>query len=207
MRKPRSSFGFTPRELRVLRRLNTPVKIQDFLAELPFNDEPNGETCMSPRRVLQAGKAHCMEGAMLAAAALRMHGHRPLIVDLCSTYVDDDHEIALFGGPGRWGAISKTGSPVLRYREPIYRTVRELMMSYFHEYFMNNGKKTLRTYSVPVDLSRFDKRGWMTAEDELWDIANYMTDATHYRILTQGQIARLRKADPIEIKAGRMQEK
>jgi len=203
----RSCFGFAPRELRILRRLNTPARIQDFLSELPFNNETRGETCMSPRRVLRAGRAHCMEGAMLAAAALRLQGRRPLIVDLCSVYEDDDHEIALFGEPGRWGAISKTGSPVLRYREPIYRSVRELIMSYFHEYFMNSGRKTLRTYSNPVDLSRFDKRGWMTAEDNLWDIAQHMSDVPHHRILTPSQIKHLRKADPIEIKAGRMLEK
>ncbi len=203
----RSSFGLARRELRILRRLNTPAKIQDFLTNLPFNGEPRGETCMSPRRVLRTGKAHCMEGALLAAAALRLQGRPPLIIDLCATDEDDDHEIALFGGPGCWGAVSKTGSPVLRYREPIYRSIRELIMSYFHEYFMNNGRKTLRSYSVPIDLSRFDKRGWMTAEDDLWDIADYMTDVRHHRILTPAQTAHLRKADPIEIKAGRMQEK
>ena len=207
MPKRRSSFGLTPRELRILRSLTTPARIQDFLNELPFNNEPHGETCMSPRRVLRTGKAHCMEGAMLAAAALRLLGQRPIIVDLCSVYEDDDHEVALFGRPGRWGALSKTGSPVLRYREPIYRSVRELIMSYFHEYFMNNGRKTLRSYSVPVDLSRFDKRSWMTAEDDLWDIAQHMSDVPHHRILTPSQVKHLRKADPIEIKAGRMLEK
>lgn len=203
----RSRFGLTQRELRVLGKLSTPAKIQDFLCELPFNNETRGETCMSPRRVLRIGRAHCMEGAMLAAAALRLHGHRPLIIDLTSAMGDDDHEIALFGEPGRWGALSKTGSPVLRYREPIYRTVRELIMSYFHEYFMNSGRKTLRTYSNPVDLSRFDKRGWITDEEDLWYIAEYMTHIPHHRILTPAQIRHLRKADLIEIKAGRMHEK
>jgi len=202
----RPPFGFNARELRILRKLTTPAKIQDFINDLPFNDELHGETCMSPRRVLKTGTAHCMEGAMLAAAALRLQGHRPLIVDLCAIIEDDDHEIALFGGPSHWGALSKTGSAVLRYREPIYRTVRELMMSFFHEYFINNGRKTLRSYSVPVDLSRFDKRGWMTTEDDLWDIAEHMTNVRHFPILTRAQIAHLRKADPIEIKAGRMTE-
>lgn len=110
---------------------------------------------------------------MLAAAALRMHGHRPLVVDLKATEADDDHVIAVFRQHGSWGAISKTNHAVLRYREPVYASIRELVLSFFHEYFLKNGKKTLRSYSQPVDLSRFDRRGWMTSEEDVWYIPEY----------------------------------
>lgn len=194
---------WSPTELRVLKRLNTPAKIQDFLDALPQNHEPDGDSCFSPRLVLRHGRAHCMEGAMLAAAALRIAGDKPLVLDLTSTDNDQDHVVALFRRHGHWGAISKTNHAVLRYREPVYRTVRELAMSYFHEYFLqSNGKKTLRSFSRPVDLSRFDSRDWMTSEDPVWFVPEYLCDAAHTSILSRGQIATLRPADNVEVKAG-----
>lgn len=195
--------GFDTTELRVLRRLNTPAKIQDFLDALPQNHEPDGDSCFSPRLVLRHGRAHCMEGAMLAASALRLAGEKPLILDLTSTDADQDHVIALFRRHGCWGAISKTNHAVLRYREPAYRTIRELVMSYFHEYFLqSNGKKTLRSYSRPVDLSRFDKKGWMTSEDPVWFVPEHLCDVAHTKILSRAQIATLRPADTVERRAG-----
>ena len=144
---------------------------------------------------------------MFAAAALRFHGHKPLVVDLTSVKDDHDHVITVFKYRGYWGAISKTNHAVLRYREPIYRSIRELVMSYFHEYFTNHdGKKTLRSYSMPVDLSRFDRKGWMTSEEDVWYVPEFLLKVPHKPILSRLQIAFLRKADPIEIKAGKMVE-
>lgn len=191
-------FGFTKEELAVLRKLNTPAKIQDFLEKIPANFEPKGDTLKSPRRVLRENSAHCIEGALLAAVALRLCGNEPLIMDLKSDAHDKDHVVALFKSNGHWGAISKSNHGVLRYREPIYRTLRELALSYFHEYFLDDGRKTLRAYSVPFDLSRFDDQGWMTSEEDLWDIGAALDDARHFPLLGRSQIAKLRKADPIE---------
>ncbi len=144
---------------------------------------------------------------MFAAAALRFHGHQPLILDLVSTAEDQDHVIAVFNIDGFWGAVSKTNHGVLRYREPIYRSIRELVMSYFHEYFLqSNRKKTLRSFSKPVNLSRFDGKQWETSEEPLWYIPEYLVSIPHTPILNRSQIARLRIADPIEAKMTEIME-
>lgn len=194
-------------ERKILRALDAPWKIQDFLNTTPTNHEPEGDTCLSPRRVLRERRAHCMEGAMLAALALRFHGEKPLVVDMMGTADDCDHVIAVYRRNGHWGAISKTNHSVLRFREPVYRTLRELMMSYFHEYSSQaTGKKTLRSYSMPVDLSRFDALGWMTREDDVWEIPEYLADVRHLPLLTRAQIASLRRADPMELRVGEIVE-
>lgn len=194
-------------ERRILRTLDAPWKIQEFLNATPVNHEPEGDTCLSPRRVLREKRAHCMEGAMLAALALRFHGEKPLVVDMMGTADDCDHVIAVYRRNGHWGAISKTNHSVLRYREPVYRTLREMMMSYFHEYSSQaTGKKTLRSYSMPVDLSRFDRLGWMTREDDVWEIPEYLADVRHVPLLTRAQIMALRKADAMELRAGEILE-
>lgn len=201
-------FGFNQEELRVLKKLTTPAKIQDFVNALAPNFEERGDTLMSPRRVLREGKAHCMEGALLAAAALWIGNAKPLILDLKTVPADDYHVVALFRKHGRWGAISKTNHAVLRYREPVYKSIRELAMSYFHEYFLNkNGKKTLRSFSRPLDLSRYLKRGWTTDEEDLWYIYDALDKTPHEQVLTKSMVAELRKADPIEIEAGKLVEK
>jgi hypothetical protein len=197
-------YGLTKPEEKVLRKLNTPAKIQDFLNKLEINFEPRGDTCVSPRMVLRTGKAHCIEGAMLAALALRLQGRRPLVVDLTANKDDFDHVMAVFKERGKWGAITKTNHAVLRYREPVYRDIRELAMSCFHEYFDDFGRKNLRSFSLPVDLSRFDKKGWMTAEEDVWYVNDYLAEVKHYDILDRKQIRNLRKADPLEIEAGKL---
>ena len=190
---------WTKEERAILKRLKTPAKIQDFINALEFRIEGANETCLSPRNVLRERKAQCVEGAIFAAAALRFHGYRPLVVDLESTKDDQDHVIAVFQIDGYWGAISKTNHGVLRYREPVYRTIRELAMSYFHEYFLqSNRKKTLRRFSKPIDLSRFDDEEWETSEEAIWFVPMYLADVRHEEILTRRQIAMLRKADEIE---------
>src|SRR3989338_7334538 len=125
-------FGFTKEEIAIFKSLNTPKKIQDFLNSIPADFEPHGDTVLSPRMVLKENRAHCMEGAMFAAAALRFHGYPPFVVDLTAVKDDDDHVITVFKHNNHWGAISKTNHAVLRYREPVYKTIRELVMSYFH---------------------------------------------------------------------------
>ncbi len=198
--------SLTETELRILKKLNTPRKIQHFLNKIPINFEPEGDTCLSPRRVLREQRAHCIEGAMLAAVALRLQGHSPLLVDLEATRDDFDHVIAVFQQHGHWGAISKTNHAVLRYRDPIYKTIRELVLSYFHEYFDEKGRKTLRKYSEPVDLRRLDHRGWMTGEKNVWYIADALAKAKHFPLLNRRQIALLKKPDPIEMKYGEVIE-
>jgi hypothetical protein len=196
---------FSKEELKIIKKYNTPSKIQDFINSLKTNFEEKGETCQSPSSVLKSGKAHCMEGAMLAAAMLRVHGFTPLLVDLETTNDDYDHVLAVFQQNGHWGAITKTNHAVLRYREPVYRTIRELVMSYFHEYFLNSsGKKTLRKFSDPVNLEQFDKFNWMASEDEVWFIPDYLARVKHFKILSRSQIRGLRKADEVEIKAGEL---
>ncbi len=201
-----SKTDLTKEELAILRRLSTPQNIQTYLDTLPINFEKRGETYMSPRRVLREGKAHCIEGAMLAATALWLHGEKPLLLDLKTTRGDDDHVVALYKRGGCWGAISKTNHATLRFRDPIYKTVRELAASYFHEYFLDsNGLKTLRSHSGPFSLTRFGT-AWITAEDELWDIAIALDEVPHYPLFPKANRSFIRRADPMERKAGKITE-
>lgn len=197
--------GFSKKELNLFNHLNTPWKIQDFVDALPANFEENEDSCFSPKEVLRRRIAHCAEGAIFAAAALMFHGKKPLLLDLVPEHNDEAHIVALFKMRGRWGAISKTNHAVLRYREPIYKTLRELALSYFHEYFLNNGKKTLREYSRPFDVSKV-RTDWLTTNDHLWNIIDALADSKHYTILTKHQIKTLRKAHPTEIEAGKITE-
>jgi len=199
-------FGLDEKEVKLLKELNTPRKIQDFLNKIPINFEEDGDTCMSPKMVLKKWKAHCIEGAMLAALALKIQGEKPLLVDLEATYKDFDHVVCVFKKNGKWGAISKTNHAVLRYREPVYNSIRELVMSFFHEYFDDNGKKNLRSYSAPVNLSKFDKFNWVASEKDVWFISEHLANIRHYPILTRSHINGLRKADEIEIEAGKILE-
>jgi len=192
-------YGFSREELEVLRGLDTPWKIQEFLSRLRYNPE---DTCMSPRMVLRKRRCHCIEGAMLAAAAFRLSGRRPLLVDMTASRHDLDHVIAVFRENGKWGAISKTNHAVLRYREPVYSSIRELVMSFFHEYTDDKGRKTLRSYSDPLDISKLDENGWMTSENDVWAVPNTLIKTRHHAVIGLIGIRRLRRADPIEIKIG-----
>jgi hypothetical protein len=205
MRPRRNRFNLTGAERAVFDRLSTPAKIQDYLNALPINFEPNGDTCRSPHEVLQTQRAHCLEGALFAAAVLWYHGQAPLLLDLKAAAHDYDHVVTLFKQHGRWGAISKTNHAVLRYREPVYATVRELALSYFHEYFDHSGKKTLRSFSKPFSLKRFGT-SWITDSDDLWEIGAALDDAPHVSIASASQFKTLRRADPLEIEAGKLTE-
>lgn len=183
-------------EYKFLKKLDTPEKVQTFLEKLPFNHEKGGETCMSPKRVLQTRTAHCLEGALLACAAFMLAGRKPYIVNLKVHDSDIDHAIVLFTENGRYGAISKTNHALLRFRDPVYRSLRELVMSYFHEYFLyGNGKKTLIGYSKPLNVRRFGTK-WITAEEDLWDMGGAIFDAPITRIAPPR--TRLRRAQPFE---------
>jgi len=188
--------GFSARELRALKRLTTPFRIQRFLDEdIGYNLELRGETCYSPRTVLREGVAHCMEGALLAAAALRLLGHPPLLVDM-EAVRDTDHVLAVYRVNGRWGALAKSNYSGLRSREPVYRNIRELAMSYFEHYFNPAGEKTLRTYSRPINLARFDRKDWMTSERDVWEIPYYLCEISHRPMLTRAVEKRLAPMDP-----------
>jgi len=185
-----------------LRQLGTPEKIQRFLdCGLGYNKEKEGETCRSPRRVLRDRIAHCMEGALIAAAALRVNGYPPLLLDL-EAVRDDDHVLAVFRERGRWGALAKSNYSGLRFREPVYRGLRELVMSYFEHYYNPQGEKTLRAYSRPVNLARFDGIGWMTAEEDVWPIPEYLTMVAHTALLTPAIGRRLTRMDDRLYRAG-----
>lgn len=198
-------YNLTKEEEKILRKLNTPGKIQDFLNKLEINFEEKGETCMSPRRALREGKAHCIEGAFLAALCLKLQGGKPLVVDLKTTKNDFEHVLCVFEKDGKWGAISKTNHAVLRYREPIYKDIREIVMSMFHEYFDDKGRKTLRSFSSPINLDKFGT-DWITSEEELWEMHDALDKEKHFKILTRKQAWNLRKADRIEIDAGKIVE-
>lgn len=187
-------------EFAVLRRLSTPEKIQDFLNALPANFEIGGQTCMSVREVLRRRRAHCIEGAMLAACALWVHGEPPLLLDLRAVR-DYDHVVALFRRGGCWGAISKTNPSVLRWRDPVYRSLRELAMSYLHEYANGRGQKTLRSYAGPFDLRRFDPTRWITNGKNCWDVAEMLDEMRHTPLVTKRQSRTLRLRDAMERRA------
>ncbi len=188
-------------ERAVFRRLSTPFKIQKLLDELAYNLEPRGVTCYSPRLTLRHGVAHCMEGALLGAAALSMIGYPPLLVDL-EAVRDTDHVVAVYRLNGRWGAVAKSNYSGLRSREPVYRTIRELAMSYFEHYFNTRREKTLRTYSRPVSLRRFDRMGWITAERDVWEIPNHLCEINHTRMMTPAMERSLSRMDDRLYEAG-----
>jgi hypothetical protein len=195
---------FDARERKILRRLTTPAAIQRFLDdEIAYNLEPGGDTCYSPRTVLRKGIAHCMEGAMLAAAALRNLGHPPLLVDL-EAIRDTDHVLAVYRVRRYWGAVAKSDYSGLRSREPVYKNIRELVMSYFEHYFNPAGEKTLRAYSRPVNLRQFDQREWMTSEQDVWVVPNYLCEIKHTPLVDKTTLRKVAPMDKRLYAAGRL---
>ncbi len=189
---------FSVKERKLLNKLNTPVKIQEYLDKLPmnFSDE---DPCFCPVNVMRERKAHCLEGALLAAAALWYHGQKPLLMDMEAVEHDEDHVVTLFKVKGYWGAISKTNHGMLRYREPIYRTVRELAMSYFNEYYTDSGEKTLRKFSAPFNLAKYQRKyNWLTSREGLLDLVDDLCAAQHFDMVPKHHLRKLRLADPIE---------
>jgi hypothetical protein len=201
----REDLGLSKAEFAVLKRLRTPEKIQDFLNRMSPNFETDGQTCLSVRGVLRQRRAHCIEGAMLAACALWVHGEPPLLLDLRAER-DYDHVVALFRRGRCWGAISKTNPAVLRWRDPVYRSLRELAMSYLHEYANKRNQKTLRSYAGPFDLRRFDPKLWVTNGKNCWDVGATLDDLRHRPLLTKKQARALRLRDAMERKVGALNE-
>lgn len=196
--KQRESFGLSPKDLRTLRALNTPVCIQKFIDELTYQ---YADTAGSPQRVLRERKGHCMEGALLAAAALRVNGHPPLLMDLEAVH-DDDHVIALYRERGLWGGIAKSNFAGLRFRSPVYRTLRELAMSYVEHYYNLRGERTLRAYSLPVNLAPLDRCNWMTSEEEVWCVPERLIEAKHYPLFPDKVARALPRLDRRSFEAG-----
>ena len=199
-------FELEKEELKILKKLNTSKKIQDFLNKMKKNFGEKGNTNLSPMSVLEKRICHCVEGAVLAALALRGNGFPPLVMDLTANKYDFDHVVAVFKKYGKWGAISKTNYAALRYREPIYNSIRELALSYFHEYIDDYGEKSLRSFSLPVNLRRFDRLGWMTTKEDINYVPKYLAKVKHFPILNRRQIMYLRKPDEKGIKAGKLVE-
>ena len=196
-------LGLTKAEFATLRRLDTPEKIQAYIDALPQNFEIGGETCLSVREALGQRRALCIEGAMIAAAALWVHGEPPLLLDLKAAR-DCDHIVTLFRRNRCWGAISKTNHSVLRWRDPVYRSLRELAMSYFHEYCNQRNQKTLRSYSVAFDLRRLDPKTWVTQKKNCWEVGWALDAARHYPLISGRQEKLLRLRDPLEREAQKL---
>ncbi|SKA01057.1 hypothetical protein SAMN02745126_03120 [Enhydrobacter aerosaccus] len=194
-----AQLGLTPEEGRILRTLRTPERIQQFVVDLHANFEEDGDSLRSVRGVLRHRKAHCIEAAFIAACALWLQGERPLLMDM-TAQGDSDHVVALFKRDGCWGAISKSNHVWLRWRDPVYRSLRELAISYLHEY-SDGDRKTLRGYSVPFDLRRFSTDLWVTNEDHCWDVGAALDDVRHYRLITPKQARRLMPRDATELRA------
>jgi hypothetical protein len=196
-----SDLGLSPGEFAVLRRLDTPQKIQAYLLALKQNFEHDGESCRPVREVIRTRRAHCIEGAMLAAAALWVHGEPPLLLDMRAEH-DFDHVVAIFKRNGRWGAISKTNGIGLRWRDPVYRSLRELAMSYFHEYYNGRAHKTLRDYSVPYDLRRMDTSIWVSGTEDCWVVGEKLDEIRHFKLVNGRHLRAVTRRDPFERRIG-----
>jgi hypothetical protein len=199
-------LGLSRGEFAILERLSNPLKVQAFLNAIPINHEIGGETVLSVREVLRQRRAHCIEGAMLAACAQWVHGETPWVMHLDCDVSDFPHVIALFRRGGFWGAMSKTNGAPLRYRDPIYRTLRELALSYFHEYSNRRGHKTLRSYSIAFDMRRMDAADWVTATKSCWMAHDRITEQRHYPLISRRQERLLSKRDAFERRASKLVE-
>jgi hypothetical protein len=191
----------TPAERRLFARLDTPQKIQDYLDKMPANFELDGDTVRSPRMMLKARMAHCAEAALFAAAALMFHGRQAWLMDLRALPRDQDHVVTLFRERGLWGAISKTNHAILRWRDPIYRSARELAMSYAHEYCLPGGKKSLMEFSRPFSLTRHAPARWVIAESDLHWLMDALDDSPHVPVAPPQAMRARRRSAKIELRA------
>ena len=198
------NIGLTAEEVTIFRRLTRPEKIQDFITAMPSNAEEGGDTCFSVRTALARNRCHCIEGAFIAACALMLTGEPALLMDF-QAEGDDDHVLALFRRGRLWGAISKSNSIWLRWRDPIYASPRELAMSYFHEYVLKE-KKSLRRVSRPFNIGLYDPAYWITAPEHCWDMAGEIDDAPHLALISKAQARKLRPREPFEIHADTIKE-
>ena len=189
---------WTKDEISFLKTINDPDKIQGFLDSIEYN--PKYE-CRSPRWVIRKKSAHCFEGALFAAAALQYIGHEPLIIDMKS-FNDDDHVIAVFKVDNHWGSVAKSNFTSLRFREPVYRSIRELVMSYFDFYFNLAGDKSLRSFSLPLNLNQYNSQNWTTTDEDLEFIGDKLEQMRHYPVVNEKMIKNLKKASDLMLRAG-----
>ena len=197
------------KELSIVKKLNTPVKVQNFLDSLPFNFEKTGQTYRSPRQVIEINSAHCLEGALLASLCLSYHGFKNYLLDLKvkkSAVEDSDHTLCIFKINNHWGALSKTNHSVLRWRDPIYRSSAEIARSYFHEYFLDTGEKTLESYSKPFDVYKHFGLVWITRENDLDEIAEALDRSPHLNFVSLKNKKYIRKVGQTEIKGASVTE-
>jgi hypothetical protein len=198
------AIGLTREETALFRQLKTPEKIQDFLTAMPINFEPQGDTCHSARTALKANCCHCIEAAFIAASALLLQGQPALLMDFQAAG-DDDHVAALFKRGKYWGAISKSNSIWLRWRDPVYASPRELAMSFFHEY-VKDSKKSLRRVSRPFDIGKYDPDYWMTSAENCWSMALEIDASPHIELISKSQSRKLKPRDAFEMHAGTIKE-
>jgi hypothetical protein len=191
----------TPAERRLFTRLDTQQKIQAYLDKVPANFELDGDTVMSPRRMLKARLAHCAEAALFAATVLAFHGQRAWLMDLQALPSDQDHIVTLFRQRGLWGAISKTNHAILRWRDPIYRSWRELAMSYAHEYCLPGGKKSLLAYSRPFRVTRYKPERWVTVDEDLHWLMDALDDSPHMPVAPAWAMRLRRRSPDVELRA------
>ena len=197
-RATREDLRLTVVEFARLKRLTTPQKIQAFINAIPANHEVGGETILSVREVLRQRRAHCIEGAFVAACALWIHGDPPLVMHLDCSASDWPHVVALFRRGSAWGALSKTNGAVLRFRDPVYRSLRELAMSFFHEYSDKHGRKSLRSYSAAFDLRRVDPGSWVTCASACSEINDRLAALRHFPLVSAAQERLLAPRDAFE---------
>lgn len=189
----------SPEMRQLFSKLSAPQKIQDYLDTVPANFELDGETNYSPALMMKMKKGHCFEGAIFAASVLAFHGERPLLLDFETLPKDEDHTVTLFKQNGHWGAISKTNHAVLKYRDPVYASVRELAMSYFNEYYLWDGTKSMIAYSKPFDLSKIPPEQWITTDQSLDWLMHRISKSGYYAFLPPK--TKLRKASRVELEA------
>jgi hypothetical protein len=203
MRKSYPDIDWNIEEIKFLKSFNDPWSIQVYLDSIDYNP---GHECRSPRWVIRKKSAHCFEGALFAAAALQFIGYKPLIVDM-KAFNDDDHVIAVFRENGYWGAVAKSNFTSLRFREPVYRSLRELIMSYFDFFFNIYGEKSLRSYSLPFDLTSFSYRNWAITDDDLEYIGNKIESLYHFPVVSENMIKKLNIASDSMLRAGMLGSK
>ena len=198
------------KELRMVERLNTPNKIQDYIDKNPFNFEKGGETYHSPRTVLEKKVMHCFEGALFSTLCLSYHGYKNFLIDLKISKkfkkFDSDHVLSVFEINGFFGAISKTNHSVLRWRDPIYRDYKEIAKTYFHEYFLDSGEKTLESYSKPFDVFKKFGLDWVASEEDLDLIAEALDNSEHFNFVPDKNKEYIRRVGKTEIKGAGVQE-
>jgi hypothetical protein len=202
----REDLGLTRGEFALLRKLGTPQSIQAYVNAIPINHEVEGETILSVRQVLAQRRAHCIEAAFVAACALWIHGEPPLVMHLDCERSDDPHVVTLFRRHGAWGAISKSNGAHLRHRDPVYRSLRELALSFFHEYFDKRGRRTLRSYSIAFDLRRIDPALWITQNEMCDEVNARLAGLRHYALVSPRRRFRLSRLDAFEQRAATMVE-